>query len=100
MQLGRDPPGPTDCHVLAVALLRSWWVATDDEGMHQVGKDFEVKTIYCFEVLHKLLSADMVDKAKVVEIYEALESNGDMTAKWVDAKTSLFNGIFGKGRTR
>lgn len=100
MQLGRDPPGPTDCHVLAVALLRSWWVATDDEGMHQVGKDFEVKTIYCFEVLHKLLSADMVDKAKVVEIFDALESNGDMTVKWVDAKTSLFKGVFGKRRAR
>lgn len=99
MQKGRDPPGPTDCYVLAVAKLRSWWVATDDEGMHQVGKDFEVRTIYCFDVLHKLLSADMVDKEKVVEIYDALESNGDLTAKWLAAKASLFKSIFGKGRS-
>lgn len=100
MQKGRDPPGPTDCHVLAVAMLQSWWVATDDEGMHQVGRDFEIATIYCFDVLHKLLSAGMVDNAKVVEIYEALEANGDMTVKWHDAKTGVFRSVFGKGRIK
>lgn len=100
MQLGRDPPGPTDCYVLAVAMLRSWWVATDDEGMHQVGKNFDVKTIYCFEVLHKLLSADLINKEKVVEIYDALEANGDLPARWVDAKAKLFKAVFGKGKAK
>ena len=100
MRLGRDPPGITDCYVLAVAMLRSWWVATDDEGMHQVGQDFDVTTIYCFEVLHKLMCAGMVDKAKVAEIYAALDANDDLTAKWTGAKANLFKAVFGKGRIK
>ncbi|WP_449465652.1 hypothetical protein [Stenotrophomonas humi] len=97
---GRDPPGDTDCYVLGVAMACSWCVATDDENMHALGKDFEVKCLYAFDVLHKLLSADMIDKAKVIEIYEALEINGDLTARWTDAKDKLFKKIFGPGRAK
>ena len=100
MDCGRDPPGPTDCHVLAVALLKKWWVATDDEGMHLVGSNFDIKVIYCFDVLHKLLSAGMVDKAKVIEIFDALQANSDMTAKWRGAKDTIFKNVFGKGRRK
>lgn len=99
MRLGRDPPGPTDAHVLAVAMLKSWLVATDDEGMHEVGGAFGIKMLYCFDVLHKLLAAALVDKAKVMEIYEALEANGDLTAKWIEAKSMLFKRVFGRTRT-
>lgn len=97
---GRDPPGDVDCYVLGVAMACNWCVATDDENMHALGKDFEVKCLYAFDVLHKLLSADMIDKAKVIEIYEALETNGDLPARWIDAKGKLFKKVFGPGRAK
>jgi hypothetical protein len=97
---GRDPPGDTDCYVLGVAMACNWCVATDDENMHALGKEFDVRCLYAFDVLHKLLSADMVDKAKVIEIYEALETNGDITARWSDAKGKLFKKVFGTGRAK
>lgn len=97
---GRDPPGDTDCYVLGVAMACNWCVATDDENMHALGKDFDIKCLYACDVLHKLLSADMVDKDKVVEIYEALEANGDLTARWIDAKGKLFKKVFGTGRAK
>ena len=90
----RSPPGPADRRVLAVALLKNWCVATDDEGMHILAKDFDIKIFYCFDVLHKMLSASMVGKALVVEIYEALERNGDLTAGWVAARTTIFKKVF------
>lgn len=91
---GRDPPSDTDCYVLGVAMACNWCVATDDENMHALSRDFEVKCLYAYDVLHKLLSADMIDKAKVIEIYEALEVNGDITARWIDAKGKLFKKVF------
>lgn len=97
---GRDPPSDTDCYVLGVAMACNWCVATDDENMHALSKDFEVKCLYAFDVLHKLLSADMIDKAKVIEIYEAIEVNGDITARWVDAKGKLFKKVFGPSRAK
>lgn len=92
---GRDPPSETDCYVLGVAMACDWCVATDDENMRALGKDFEVQCHYTFDVLHKLLSAGMIDKAKVIEIYEALEANGDLTTRWIDAKGKLFKKVFG-----
>lgn len=95
---GRDPPGDTDCYVLGVAMACNWCVATDDENMHALGRDFDIDCLYACDVLHKLLSADMIDKDKVIEIYEALEANGDLTARWIDAKGRLFKKVFGTGR--
>jgi len=97
---GRDPPSDTDCYVLGVAMACNWCVATDDENMRALGKDFEVQCLYAFDVLHKLLSAGMIDKAKVIEIYEALEANGDMTVRWIDAKGKLFKKVFGSSRAK
>ncbi len=94
IQGGRSPPGPADLHVLAVALLKGWCVATDDEGMHLLAKDLKIKAFYCFDVLHKMLSAAMVDKAQVIDIYGALEANGDLTVRWKEAKTKLFKKVF------
>lgn len=39
----------------------------------------------------------MIDKAKAIEIYEALEANADLIARWVDAKVKLCKKIFGTG---
>ncbi|WP_213602994.1 hypothetical protein [Pseudoxanthomonas japonensis] len=94
IQGGRSPPGPADRHVLAVALLRGWCVATDDEGMHVLAKDLDIKIFYCFEVLHKMLSAEMVDKDLVIDIYDALERNNDLTVRWKEARTKLFKKVF------
>ena len=93
-----DPPGDADCHVLAVAMVCNWHVATDDENMRALGEEFDVDCHYACEVLHKLLSAEMIDKAKVIEIYEALESNDDLTPRWIEAKEKLFKKVFCMGR--
>lgn len=97
---GRDLPSVTDCYVLSVAMVCSWCVATDDENMQILCREFGVECLYAFDVLHKLLSAAMIDKAKVVEIYEALETNRDLPARWIDAKGRLFKKCFGPGRTK
>lgn len=78
----------------------NWCVATDDENMRTLGKEFEVQCFYSFDVLHKLLSAGMIDRAKVIEIYAALEANGDITARWIDAKGKLFKKVFSSSRAK
>lgn len=91
---GRSPPGSTDCYVLAVAQTKGWIVATDDEGMHAVGREFDIPVFYCFDVLKKMLSSKLIDSAKVIEIYDALERNNDLTKKWVEAKVTHFSKVF------
>lgn len=91
---GRSPPGPTDCWVMAVAAERQWIVATDDAGMHRLGEEFGIEVWHCCEVLKKMLSAKLIDNAKVREIYEALERNGDLPAQWVTFKTTHFAKVF------
>lgn len=100
MKLERSPPGETDCYVLAVAMEKKWSVATDDENMHILGGEFAVPCFYGFDVMHKLHSAGMIDNNKVIEVYEALETNNDLPARWVGAKLKLFKKVFGKGRAQ
>lgn len=90
----RSPPGETDCQVLAVAMEKAWCVATDDESIHLLGKEFEVRCFYGFDVLHKLLSASMLTKETIIEIFEALEGNNDLPARWVESKETLFKKVF------
>lgn len=94
MDKGRSPPGATDCWVLAVAFERDWIVATDDEGMHRLGEEFDITVWHGCEVLKKMLSAKLVDNAKVREIYEAVERNGDLPASWIAFKATHFAKVF------
>lgn len=94
MEKGRSPPGETDCWIMAVAAERQWIVATDDAGMHRLGEEFGIDVWHCCDVLKKMLSAKLIDNAKVREIYEALERNGDLTASWVTFKTTHFAKVF------
>ena len=94
MERGRSPPGETDCWIMAVADERHWIVATDDAGMHRLGEEFGIDVWHCCDALKKMLSAKLIDNAKVREIYEALERNGDLTASWVTFKTTHFAKVF------
>jgi len=93
--LGRSPPSPTDCFCLAFGQVRPAIVATDDLGMHKLAKDFEISVFHCHEVLKKMLTAKVIDKEMVIEIYQALEINGDLPQSWVDAKHTAFRKVFG-----
>lgn len=91
----RSPPGDTDCYILAFGQIRPAVVVTDDLGMHQLAKEFELPVWHGHELLHKMLGAKVVDKALVREIFEALELNGDLPSTWKEVKHSNFKKVFG-----
>jgi hypothetical protein len=94
---GRSPPSPVDCRVLAFGQIRPAIVVTDDLSMHELASDFGLKAgvWHGYELLAKMLTAKLVDKALVQEIYAALESNGDLPASWRSAKHTTFIKVFG-----
>lgn len=92
---GRSPPSHTDCFCLAFGQVRSAIVATDDLGMHQLAQDFEIPVFHCHDVLKKMLTAKLVDKTLVTEIYHALEINNDLPRTWVEVKHTAFKKVFG-----
>lgn len=93
---GRSPPSPVDCNVLAFGQIRPAIVVTDDLGMHLLAAEFGLPVWHGCELLAKMLTAQMVDKEKVREIYAALEANSDLTETWKLAKHSTFLKVFGK----
>ncbi|WP_213959584.1 hypothetical protein [Variovorax sp. dw_954] len=92
---GRSPPGPTDCWLLALVQVKSAIVVTDDLGMHALAGDFNIAIWHGYELLDKLRSAKVVDGPLIREIFEALETNGDLPRSWLEAKHSIFLKIFG-----
>lgn len=94
-RLGRSPPSPTDCFCMAFGQVRPAVVATDDLGMHKLADDFELPVFHCHDVLKKMLTAKVIDKSMVIEIYHALEINGDLTRTWVEVKHTDFRKVFG-----
>jgi len=92
---GRQPPSDTDCRVLAFGQVREAIVVTDDLGMHLLAEDFEIPIWHGWQLLAKMRTAKVVNNDLVREIYEALETNGDLTQTWTDAKHSEFVRIFG-----
>lgn len=92
---GRSPPGPTDCWLLALGQVKPAIVVTDDLGMHALAKDFGILVWHGYELLDKLRSAKVVDPPLIREIYEALETNGDLPKTWGEAKHTVFLKIFG-----
>jgi hypothetical protein len=93
---GRSPPGPTDCWLLALGQQKPAIVVTDDLGMHELAKDFNITVWHGFELLDKLRSAKKVNAELIRDIHGALEANGDLTKTWQQAKHSVFSKIFGK----
>lgn len=91
----RSPPSSIDCFCLAFGQVRPAIVVTDDIGMHKLAEEFELHVWYGHELLKKMLAAKMVDRTLVIEIYEALEANGDMDDGWRSAKHTAFKKIFG-----
>lgn len=92
---GRQPPGATDCWLLAYAQVKGAVVVTDDLGMHTLAAEAELRVWHGFELLAKLKTAKVVGDDLVREIYDALERNGDMTETWRRAKHREFPRIFG-----
>ena len=95
MTNGRSPPSETDCRVLAFGQIRPAIVVTDDLGMHLLAKDFEIPVWHGWELLSKMRTAKIVQSELIREIYEALETNGDLTKTWVEAKHTAFVKVFG-----
>lgn len=92
---GRSPPGPADCRALAFGQLRPAIVVTDDLGMHELAREFDIAVWHGFELLAKMRTAKLVSDALVREIYAALEGNGDLTATWREAKHTVLVKVFG-----
>lgn len=57
---------------------------------------FGINIWHGYELLAKMRTAKKVDVNLVKEIYEAIENNGDLPAKWKEAKHTTFSKIFGK----
>lgn len=91
----RSPPSPTDCFCLAFGQVRPAIVVTDDIGMHQLAKEFDLQVWYGHELLKKMLTAKRVERELIIEIYGALETNGDIDEGWRSAKHTAFKKIFG-----
>ena len=91
-----QPPGKVDCFCLAFGEVRGAIVVTDDLGMHKLASEFGLKTWHGYEVLAKMLTAKVIDKEKVREVYNALEANDDLTRTWKEAKHTVFLRVFGK----
>ena len=95
MTNGRAPPSGIDCRVLAFGQIRSAVVVTDDLGMHDLAKDFDIPVWHGWELLYKMRSAKIVQNDLIREIYDALEVNGDLTKTWIEAKHTAFAKVFG-----
>lgn len=93
--LGRSPPSPTDCFLLAFGQVRPAIVVTDDLGMHKLAADFDIDIWHGHELLKKMLSAKVIDNDLVREIYTALENNDDLTDSWREARHTEFKKVFG-----
>lgn len=91
---GGSPPGETDCYVLAVAIELSCSLASDDEPLCRLAADHGIEAIRCYEVVHRLHAAKKLTSLEVVELYEALERNGDLTRRWIEARGGLLKKIF------
>ncbi len=94
---GRAPPSDTDCRVLAFGQVRQAVVVTDDLGMHQLARDFELDPVvwYGWQLLSKMRAAKLIDNERIRDIYQALERNGDLTSAWLHAKHTEFERLFG-----
>ncbi len=93
--LGRSPPSPTDCFLLAFGQVRPAIVATDDLGMHKLATDFGIDIWHGHDLLKKMLSAKAIDNDLVREIFTALEINDDLPRSWQEAKHTEFKKLFG-----
>lgn len=93
--LGRSPPSPTDCFILAFGQARPAIVVTDDLGMHKLAADFDIKTWHGHELLKKMLAAKAVTSDLVREIFAALENNNDLPRTWQEVKHTGFKKLFG-----
>lgn len=92
---GRTPPSPTDCYNLAFGQIRPAIVVTDDLGMHQLAKEFDIPVWHGHEMLKKMHSAKLINNDLIREIYEALELNEDLPRTWREVKHVAFKKIFG-----
>lgn len=93
-----SPPSPTDCRMLAFGQIRPAIVVTDDLGMHLLAKEFEISIWHGHELLKKMLSAKLINRDSIREIYDALERNGDLPRTWQEARHTQFPKIFGPKR--
>lgn len=69
-------------------------MASDDEPLCSLAEDQGVEAIRCYDVVHRLHAAKKLTSREVVELFEALERNGDLTKKWVEARDGLLKKIF------
>jgi len=93
--LGRSPPSPTDCFLLAFGQVRPAIVVTDDLGMHKLADDFDIDIWHGHELLKKMLGAKAIDNDLVREIFTALENNDDLPRTWQEGKHTVFKKLFG-----
>ncbi|WP_211961268.1 hypothetical protein [Cupriavidus plantarum] len=80
--------------MLAFGLLKEATVVTDDLAMHQLGKEFDIPTMHGHELLRRMLSAKMVTREEVRDIYRALAANGDLPASWLRDRDRFFPRVF------
>lgn len=92
---GRSPPSRVDCKVLAFSQIRPSVIVTDDLGMHLLASEAGIAVWHGYQLLEQMLFSNVIDVELVKSIYEALETNDDMTKTWKDAKHSTFKAIFG-----
>lgn len=90
----KTPPSPVDCRVLAFGQVREAIVVTDDLSMHQLTREFDISVLHGYELLKKMLTAKMVAKSQVQDIYAALQANGDLPKTWQTAKEKVFGRLF------
>lgn len=93
--LGRSPPSPTDCFLLAFGQVRPAIVVTDDLGMHKLAADFDIVVWHGHELMKKMLGAKAIDNQRVREVFDALENNGDLPRSWQEVKHTEFRKLFG-----
>ena len=92
----QSPPSRVDCRVLAFAQVKGAVAATDDNGMHTLAKEFDIKICYGHESLRRMWTSKMIGTPLVKEIYEALENNRDLPQSWAEAKHKRFAKVFGR----
>jgi hypothetical protein len=96
----KNPPSNVDCDVLACGLdeVLDALVVTDDESMLALSSQFGIKCISSNQLLKILLSAKVIDKEKVREIFDAMAINGDMPQRWLNEAGTLFKTVFSKAQ--
>ncbi len=77
-----NPPSPTDCRVLAHAMVSGITVVADDGGLEFLAKEMDLPLIGSLRLLKRLLDVGAVTLPAIQAAAKYLDYEGDLPGSW------------------